>query len=142
RVRQELLRDLAILRLGRPARARAGDRPQRDLLALDTHEDLGRGADDRQRAETQEEEIRRGIDRPERTVHGEGVRAEPAVEPPCEDDLVGVARRDVLLGAGARAGRASLASVMPMRTAAPSYARSRDAGSRLSTTAFAMTSRR
>ena len=79
------------------ARVRARDGPLLHAAVLQSHQDLGRGADDARLAQAQEEQIGGGIDGPERAVDGEGVRAQLPVEPAGDHDLVGVARGDVFL---------------------------------------------
>ena len=69
-----------------------------DTAVLHARPALRGGADDARLAQAQEEEIRRRVDAPERAVHGERIRVELRVHPPRDHDLVGVARRDVLLG--------------------------------------------
>ena len=51
----------------------------------------------RRLAQAQEEEVGRRVDGPERAIDRERIGLELGVEPAREHDLVGVARRDVLL---------------------------------------------
>ena len=78
---------------------RPGDRVQRGTPAVALDERLGRGADERDPVELQQEEVRRGVHAPERPVDRERRRARRALGPLREDDLERVARTDVLLRA-------------------------------------------
>ena len=73
-------------------------------VALD--ERLGRGADERDSAELEQEEVRRGVHAPKRAVERERRRARRALGPLREDDLERVAGTDVLLARGGRSPRA------------------------------------
>ena len=53
------------------AAARAGDRPQRHLVALEPHQDLRRRADDVEVAKVEVEHVRRRVERAQRAVERE-----------------------------------------------------------------------
>ena len=77
---------------------RAGDRVDAGARPLELHERLRRGADQRQVAELEQEEVGRGIDPPQRPVDRHGRRRRGPLRPLRENDLEGVAGADVLLG--------------------------------------------
>ena len=80
------------------SRPRPGDRPQL-AGAVEPEADvrLGRRPDQVVALHVEQEHVRRGIDRSQRPVDGRGRGAGPAADALRRDDLVGVARRDVLL---------------------------------------------
>ena len=99
RVRDELLLERAVLGRRRAARTRPGDRRDRSDSALEPHELLGRGADERLFADTQEEVVRRGVHDPERAVEGEPREVRLRDELLRRDDLDHLARAYRLLAA-------------------------------------------
>ena len=90
----EPLLDLTVLGLGHAARMRPRDRPEIDSIALHAHEHLRGRADDGHRPQPEEEEVRRGVDCPERAIDRERVRGQAAVEPARQHDLIGIAGGD------------------------------------------------
>ena len=80
-------------------RRRPGDRVQGRARALELDEGLRGGADERDPVELEEEVVGRGVDAPQRAVDGERRGARRSLGTLREDDLEGVARADVLLGA-------------------------------------------
>ena len=74
-------------------RRRAGDRVQRRRAALALDERLGRGADEREPVELEQEEVRRRVDAPQRAVELERRRRRRPLGALREHDLEGVARR-------------------------------------------------
>ena len=106
RIGLELLGEERVLAGVRPARPRAGDRVGRQAIALDLEEQLGRGADDLVARGAHEEEIRAGVDSPQRPVQPDpiegraGRRVGRQLErlPPGQHDLDRLARRDRVLG--------------------------------------------
>ena len=76
-----------------PGCGRAGDRVERGARALALDERLGRGADEREAVELEQEEVGRGVDAPERAVERERRRRGRPLRPLREHDLEGVAAR-------------------------------------------------
>ena len=87
--------------LAGPCRAR--DRVQRGAAALGLHERLGRGADEREAVELEQEQVRRRIHPPQGAVELQRARRGRPLGALREHDLEGVARADVLLRAHDRA---------------------------------------
>jgi len=99
RIREQLLFERPIF-LGRaPARAGSRDGADVDLTVLETHENLGRGADQHRPLTAHEEEIRARVDRAEVAVERERIDLERDSKLLREHDLEDVARLDVALGA-------------------------------------------
>ena len=82
-----------------PGASRAGDRVQRGPPALRLDERLGRGADQREAVQLEQEQVRRRVDAPQRAVELERRRRRRPLCPLREHDLEGVAGPDVLLRA-------------------------------------------
>jgi hypothetical protein len=57
-----------VLLVGAAARPGAGDGPHRDGAVLDAHQHFGRGADERDAVQLEEEQVRRRIERAQRAV--------------------------------------------------------------------------
>ena len=130
--------------LARPRRAR--DRVERRARALGLDERLGRGADERDPVELEQEEVRRRVDAPERAVERErrdrgrrSARCESTIwkASPCADVLL--ARDDAGLVVAPASAGAACRGARPTRAAAagrrPRAARSVSSGSPRSTSA-------
>ena len=88
-------------------RGRAGDRVQARARALELHVRLGRRADQREVAELEQEQVRRGVDPAQRPVDRERRGRRRPLRALREHDLERVAGPDVLLAAEHAAPRAS-----------------------------------
>ena len=99
RIGEQLVLERLVLVRGRAARARAGDRPDGHRAVAHAHQDFRARADDREIAEVEEEQERRGIDAAQRAVEREGRQRERRLEALRQHDLENVAGRDVVLGA-------------------------------------------
>ncbi len=97
RIGEQLRRELLVGFARRAARARAGDRPQRDCRAFLPHEDLGRRADHVEVAEIVVEHVRRRVERAQRAVERQRRRREGPRKALREHDLHHVAGGDVVL---------------------------------------------
>ena len=82
---------------------RAGDRVQRRGAPLGLDQGLGRGADEREAVELEQEQVRRGVHAPQRSVDVERTRGSRPLGALRKDDLERVAGADVLLGLHDRA---------------------------------------
>ena len=78
-------------------RCRPGDRVEARPSAFELDERLGRGADEGEAVELEQEQVGRGVDPAQRTVELERRRGRRPLGPLREDDLEGVAGPDVLL---------------------------------------------
>ena len=94
-----LLRGEQLLDVAGPARNRARDRVHARAAVLDLDERLRRGADQRELAELEQEEVRRRVDAAQRAVDVDRRRAGRPLRALREDDLERVALADVLLRA-------------------------------------------
>ncbi len=97
RVCQQLFGESIVLGLGRAAPPRAGDRPDRDSVVAQAHQDFGARADDLEVAEIEIAQERRRIDPPQRPVKRERRQRERRLEALRQHDLEDVAGADVLL---------------------------------------------
>ena len=86
-----------VLGVGRRRAARAGDRADGHLAVAHAHEDLGARADEREVAEIEVEEERRGIGAAQRAIERERRQRERRREALRQHDLEDVAGGDVLL---------------------------------------------
>jgi len=99
RIGQEFGRERLVGLAVAPARARAGDRPQRHVAPFLAHQDLGRGAHHLEVAELVVEHVRRRVDRAQRPVERDRRCRERTRHALRDHDLHDVAGRDVLLRA-------------------------------------------
>ncbi len=118
RIGLELLGEELVFPCVGAARAGSGDRVRRHPLALDLQEQLGAGADDLERRRPDEEEVRAGVDLPQRAVEADaverapvGARRERQRLAPGQDDLDRLPRRDRVL----RALHGGLVGLAPQR---------------------------
>ena len=95
-VGEQLLGDPLVVRERRAARARAGDRPRRDVAARDRQHRLGRGARDLEVQEVQEVHVRARVDDAQPAVDRERVDVEVGRPALRRHDLERVAGVDVL----------------------------------------------
>ena len=95
-VGEQLLGDPLVVLERRAARARAGDRPRRDVAAGDGQHRLGRGAGDLEVEEVQEVHVRARVDDPQPAVDRERVDVEVGRPALGGHDLKRVAGVDVL----------------------------------------------
>jgi hypothetical protein len=85
------------LRVARAGARRPGDRVHVRAAAFELHEGFGRGADEREVVELQQEEVRGGVDAAKRAVEVERGGGRSPLGPLREHDLERVAGADVLL---------------------------------------------
>ena len=117
RIGQQLGLERLVLVRRRAARPRAGDRADGDRAVAHPHQDLRARADDREAAEIEEIQERRGIDPAQRAVERERRQRERRLEALRQHDLEDVAGGDVFLGALHH--RAVLGGAWCSRSAAP-----------------------